>query len=117
MDKHFEPTDYTSLFQKNEELEAALAKKSELVRSVIAENAGILLAVDDAIAHVINFAAQRGIPADQAEMLPAIKALRTAINVPATLEVLKTLVGKPGILDQIAPKGSDAGESQLVATV
>lgn len=116
MHKQFEPVDYTSLMQKNIELEAALSKKAALARSVIAENAGLLLAVDDAIAHVIKFATQRGIPADQAEMLPAIKALRTAVNVPATIEVLKTLIGMPGMLDQIAPKGDGVAETQLAVS-
>lgn len=115
MDKHFEPTDYTSLFEKNEELESKNQNLSAVVRSVVAENAGILLAIDDAISLIVKFAAERGIPADQAEMLPAIKTLRTALNIPATIEVLKTLVGKPGFLDQIGPKGCvDTGE-QLVA--
>lgn len=117
MNRHFEPTDYASLFAKNQELEAALQKKTVLVRSVIAENAGILLAVDDALALIVKFAAERGIPADQAEMLPAIKALRTALNIPTTIEVLKTLVGKSGLLDQIVPKEHVDTDAQLAANI
>lgn len=117
MNRHFEPTDYASLFSKIQELEAALQNKTALVRSVIAENAGILLAVDDALSLVVKFAAERGIPADQAEMLPAIKALRTALNIPTTLEVLKTLVGTPGLIDQIAPKEHVEAEAQIAANV
>lgn len=115
MDTQFEPQDFASLTQKRIELESALERKAVLVRSVVAENAGILLAVSDAIDLIVKFAAERGIPADQAEMLPAIKTLRTALNVPSTLEVLKTLAGIPGMLDKIAPKGEIISGTQLVA--
>lgn len=108
MNVDFEPIDYATLKQTVIELEATVEQKAELARSVVAENAGMLLAVDDAITMLIAFVGERGVPADQAEALPIVKALRQAINIPTTADALETLVSaraiqhKNGLKEQIS---------------
>lgn len=111
MNSIFEPTDHYSLSIKKMEAEAALAQKTNLANSLIAENAGLLLAIDDAIELMIAFAGERGISADQAEALPIIKTLRTALNIPTTQDAIQTLVSKLLSEYENAPKPKLPGDS------
>lgn len=105
---NFEAVDYASLMQRNIDLTTALKNKTELAKSVLAENAGLLLAVGDAIAMFKTFVGERGVSADQAEALTIVKTLRQAINIPTTADAIETLVSqrniqhKNGLKEQIS---------------